>query len=71
MSPFAESTVAAARANLDSAQAALRSAVTARTERGAWALVADAIAHVANAKAKLDDAMELEGMAETGEEVSG
>lgn len=63
MSPFAESTAAAALANLSEAVESLRSAQHARTTGGTYELLAKAFTQAVNAKAKLEDALRLEGMA--------
>lgn len=72
MTPYGEATAAAALANLDEALETLRAATCARTESGTWQLLGRALGQVANARAKLADALTLEEMADemTGEEAA-
>lgn len=63
MSPYAESTAAAALANLDEAIETMRSATRARTVGGSATLLDRALTQAVNARAKFADAMHLEEMA--------
>lgn len=65
MHPFGESTAHAALTNLTEAIETLRRAQWARTDGGAMALVERALVQMANARAKLADALTLEEMAVT------